>query len=79
MVVKVKARGRSHSLLYVQGAQRRDRPPGPFRTYNFKVDRVLASTDWNVHPVYNRRVWNLTVGRSKERMEKKFLARLSIV
>ncbi len=41
MVVEVKARGRRHSLLYVQGAQRRDRPPGPFRTYNFKVDRVL--------------------------------------
>ncbi len=43
MVVEVKARDRRHSLLYVQGAQRRDRPPGPFRTYNFKVDRVLAA------------------------------------
>ena len=35
MVVEVKARGRRHSLAYVEGAQRRDRPPGPFRTYNF--------------------------------------------
>ena len=43
MVVEVKARGRRHSLLYVQGAQRRDRPPWPFRTYNLKVDRVLGA------------------------------------
>ncbi len=42
MVVEVKARGRSHSLAYVEAAQRRDRTPGPFRTYNLKVDRVLG-------------------------------------
>ena len=35
MVVEVKARGRRPSLGYVEGAQRRDQPPGPFRTYNF--------------------------------------------
>ena len=42
MVVEVKARGRRHSLAYVKAVQRRDRPPGSFRTYNLKVDRVLA-------------------------------------
>ena len=42
MVVEVKARGRRHSLAYVEDAQHRDRPPGPFRTYNFEVDRVLV-------------------------------------
>ncbi len=36
MVVEVKARGRRHSLLYVQGAQRRDRPPGPFENLQFQ-------------------------------------------
>ena len=35
MVVEVKARGRRHSLVYVEDAQRRDPPPGPFRTYTF--------------------------------------------
>ena len=35
MVVEVKAHDRRHSLAYVEDAQRRDRPPGPFRTYNF--------------------------------------------
>ena len=35
MVVEVKARGRRHSLAYVEDAQRRDQLPGPFRTYNF--------------------------------------------
>ena len=42
MVVEVKARGRRHSLAYIEDAQHRDRPPGPFRTYNFEVDRVLG-------------------------------------
>ena len=44
MVVEVKARGCRHSLAYVEDAQHRDRPPGPFRTYNCEVDRVLGKS-----------------------------------
>ena len=55
MVVEVKARGRRHSLAYVEDAQHRDRPPGPFRTYNFEVDRVLGLGGDGRDP--NRFVW----------------------
>ncbi len=44
--------------VYVEGAQRGDRPPGPFRTYNFYVDKVLASApaweDAGFRPCYTR-------------------------
>ena len=29
-------------MAYVEAVQRRDRPLGPFRTYNLKIDRVLV-------------------------------------
>ena len=41
MVVEVKARGHRHSRGYVEDAQRRDRPPGPSRTYNLGFSWAL--------------------------------------